>query len=141
MCTRRPGYSLCFPSTSGPGRGHHSCVPLFLHSHEADGHEEHRSASYSLLALLYKAFEDYSEHSEFSYNYSTLLDAYYAPYSKRCRSRTGLCLLLHCILFGAHGNSFLIQTVVSVIFYFRLMSAIAEECTKREWQLFLKVYF
>ena len=35
-----------------PGRGHCPCVPLFLHSHEADGHEEHRSTSYSLLALL-----------------------------------------------------------------------------------------
>ena len=46
---------------------------------------------------------------------TAILDAYYAPYSKHCRFWTGLGLLLRCVLFGAHGNSFLFWTVVSMI--------------------------
>ena len=44
---------------------------------------------------------------------TSVLDAYYAPYSKHCRCWTGLGLLLRCILFSAFGsNSF--WTVISV---------------------------
>ena len=35
-----------------PGSGHHFFVPLFLHSHEADGHEEHRGLA-TLFLLSY----------------------------------------------------------------------------------------
>ena len=46
---------------------------------------------------------------------TTILDVYYAPYSKHCRYWTGLGLLLRCILFGAIGFTTLYWTVVSVI--------------------------
>ena len=45
---------------------------------------------------------------------TSILDAYYTPYSKHCLCWTGLGLLLHCILFSAFGSN-LIWTVVSLI--------------------------
>ena len=47
--------------------------------------------------------------------FTTILDAYYAPYNKHYRYWTGLGLLLRCILFSTLGNSILFWTVVSVI--------------------------
>ena len=37
---------------------------------------------------------------------TTILDAYYAPYSKHCRYWTGVGLLLRCILFSLFGTSY-----------------------------------
>ena len=55
---------------------------------------------------------------------TSVLDAYYAPYSKHFRCWTGLGLLLRCILFSAFGNN-LFWTVVSAIV---LLLAYASYC-------------
>ena len=51
-----------------PRMGHHSCVPLFHNSHEADGDEEHRSTGYSLLALLCQTLENHYHCSQCKHN-------------------------------------------------------------------------
>ena len=71
---------------------------------------------------------------------TSILDAYYAPYSKHCRCWTGLGLLLRCILFSAFSsNSF--WTVISVIVLLLAHASYRGGIYQKKSPVFLKLCF